>query len=187
MEYSENMQLLEFFASVIESLAWPLVTGYCVYILRIPLGKLLERVSKLKYGELEAEFQERLSRIEPITNDTALIKQEEHSSKVALEDLPEISPRAAVLEAWIIVERAASEFCMAHGLPLTLSYQGLFQLAKKNDLDIDAFQTAFQELRILRNKAVHASDTDITSATAKQYVKTANLVAAELSMRARPA
>ena len=179
------MGIFDFVASLVESLAWPVVVGYCVYILRSPAGKLLDRVSKLKYGELEAEFQERLNKIKPIQDgDTKRITQDEKNiTLVTLEDLSEVSPRAAVLEAWIIVEKATSAFCEANGLPTNLSYQSLFRLAKEKDLDIEAFQAAYQELRFLRNKAVHASDSDITPATAKQYVSTANFIAAELGMR----
>jgi len=92
-----------------------------------------------------------------------------------------------VQEAWIIVEKATSVFCKANGLPFNLSYQGSFRHAKERDLDIDDFQTAYQELRLLRNKAVHATDADITYSTAKQYKKTANFIAAELSMRSHGA
>jgi hypothetical protein len=179
------MDLLDFFASLTDSLAWPVTVLCCVYILRTPAGKLIERVTKLKYGELEAEFQERLNKIENISEDGAKgIKQDLKVASIALEDLSEVSPRAAVLEAWIIVEKATSVFCEANGLPSNVTYQGLFRLAKEKDLDIEAFQTAYQELRLLRNKAVHATDSDITPATAKQYVKTANFIAAEFSMRA---
>ena len=92
------METLEFVASLVESLAWPAVVGYCVYILRAPAGKLLERVSKLKYGELEAEFQERLNNIKSIHDgDTQPILKEENIAAITLEDLTEVSPRAAVI------------------------------------------------------------------------------------------
>lgn len=176
------MDLLEFIASLADSLVWPVTVICSVYILRVPAGKLIERVTKLKYGELEAEFQERLNKIETIPG----IKREQNiaSAAIALEDLSDISPRAAVLEAWIIVEKATSIFCEAHGLPPKIHPNALFRLAKEEKLDIEALEMAYQELRMLRNKAVHAADSDITSITAKQYVKTANFIAAEFSMRA---
>ena len=172
-------------ASLVKSLAWPAVVGYCVYILRTPVGDLLGSVSKLKYGDLEAEFQGTLGRIIHTQNATTqqIEKEEKGAPTVALEDLAEVSPRAAVLEAWIMVEKATVNFCKAHGLPANLSYQGLFRLSKEKELDIEAFQTGYQELRFLRNKAVHATDAEITSETAKQYVKAANFIAAELNMR----
>jgi len=182
------MGILDFFASLVDSLAWPVVVVCCVYILRAPAGKLLGRVSKLKYGELEAEFQERLSKIEPIQGgDTKGIIQEKNITAISLEDLSEVSPRAAVLEAWIIVEKATSAFCEANGLPANPSFQGLFRFAKEKDLNIEPFQTAYQELRLLRNKAAHAYDSDITPTTAKQYIKTANFIAQELGMRTHSA
>jgi hypothetical protein len=180
------MGILEFLASLVESLAWPTILGICIYIFRAQVGKLLERLSKVKYGDLEAEFQERLNNIEPVQNVKKLkIKEEEKNiTTITLEELSVVSPRSAILEAWIKVEKATSEFCEANQLATNPSYQALFQVAKEKDLDIEPFKTAYQELRLLRNKAVHASDSDITSLTAKQYVKTAEFIIAELGMRA---
>ncbi len=178
------MNLLEFFASIVGSLAWPVSVVFCIYILRVPAGKLIERVTKLKYGELEAEFQERLKKIGPISEDGIKeIPKEQSTTSISLEDLIEVSPRAAILEAWIVVEKATLKFCEANGLPLNISNQGLFRLSEEKGLDIDAFQNAYQELRLLRNKAAHATDSDITRVTAKQYVKTAYFIAAELGVR----
>ncbi len=182
------MGLLEFIASLADSFAWPATLVCGIYILRTPAGKLIERVTKLKYGELEAEFQERLNKIEKTSGrDTKEIKQEQNITSISLEELAEVSPRAAVLEAWITVEKAISAFSEANKLPSKVSYQDLFRIAKEKNLDIEAFQTAYQELRLLRNKAVHATDYDITPASAKQYVKTASFIAAEFSMRAHSA
>lgn len=60
-------------------------------------------------------------------------------------------------------------------------------IAREKGLDIDAFQTVHQELRLLRNKAVHVTDSDITSPTARQYVKNANFLADEFNMRVNDA
>lgn len=178
------MSLLEFIASLADSLAWPTTLVGGIYILRAPAGKLIERVTKLKYGELEAEFQERLKKVDKTSGrDTKESKQEQSFTSISLEDLADVSPRAAVLEAWITVEKAISVFCEVNKLHPRASYQDLFFLAKEKNLDIEAFQTAYNELRLLRNKAVHATDYDITSASAKQYVKTASFIAGEFSMR----
>ncbi|EGQ7649851.1 hypothetical protein J4H65_20390 [Vibrio alginolyticus] len=182
------MKILEFIASIIDSLAWPMTILLCTLILREPMGKLLGRVSKFRYGEIEAEFQERLEKLgsfgqsEEIKGDAGTA-----SASVALEDLAETSPRAAVLEAWLKVQKATSSFCTAKGFPRDVSHQGLFRLARERNLDIDAFQTAHQELRLLRNKAVHATDSDITTETALQYIKNANFLADEFNMRANGA
>lgn len=179
------MSILEFFASIINSLAWPVLIGFCVYVLRNPAGKLLERISKFKYRELEAEFREVLDDIKPIearVSDRAKLDRSE-SASIALEDLVDVSPRAAVMEAWILVENATAKFCEAHGLPSRMSHQGLFRLAEEKNLDIAHLQTAYQELRLLRNKAAHATDFEIKPGTAKDYLRAANFIASELGMR----
>ncbi|MEZ9884821.1 hypothetical protein AB4374_13210 [Vibrio splendidus] len=182
------MKDLEFVASIIDSLAWPATVLLCIFILKEPMGNLLGRVSKFKYGEIEAEFQERLEKLVSFEqNEEVKVGDDTVDGSVALEDLAETSPRAAVLEAWLKVEKATRAFCIAKGFPHNMSHQGLFKLARERNLDIDAFQTAHQELRLLRNKAVHATDLDITTATARQYIKNANFLADEFRMRANGA
>lgn len=179
------MSILEFLASIINSLAWPMLVGFCVYILRVPAGKLIARISKFKYGELEAEFREVLDDIKPIeskVSERAQLEQRE-SISIDLEELADVSPRAAVMEAWILVEKATAEFCEAHDLPPRISYQGLFRASKEKNLDIEHLQTAYQEMRLLRNKAAHASDFDIKPGTARDYVRAAYFISSELGMR----
>lgn len=182
------MESFEFWASIIDSLAWPATVILCVLILKVPTGKLLERVSKLKYGEIEAEFQERLDNLGYLEHSEEVkVKSDITEPTVFLEDLAETSPRAAVLEAWLKVQKATNAFCIAKGFPQSTSHQGLFKLARERNLDIDAFQTAYQELRLLRNKAAHATDFDITPSTARMYVKNANFLADEFNIRANGA
>lgn len=179
------MSILEFVASIISSLAWPMLVGFSVYILRAPAGKLIARISKFKYGELEAEFREVLDDIKPIeskVSERAQLEQRE-SVSIDLEELADVSPRAAVMEAWILVEKATVEFCEAHDLPSRISYQGLFRASKEKNLDIEHLQTAYQEMRLLRNKVAHASDFDIKPGTARDYVKAAYFISSELGMR----
>lgn len=182
------MESFEFWASIIDSLAWPGTVILCVLILKVPTGKLLERVSKLKYGEMEAEFQERLGNLGSLEHSEEVkVKSDITEPAVFLEDLAETSPRAAVLEAWLNVQRATNAFCIAKGFPQNTSHQGLFRLARERDLDIEGFQTAYQELKLLRNKAVHATDFDITPSAARMFVKSANFLADEFNMRASDA
>lgn len=178
------MKTLEFVASAIDSLAWPVTVILCILILKEPVGKLLSRVSKFKYGEIEAEFQERLGKLVAFEqSETVKANPDAAEVSVFLEDLAETSPRAAILEAWLKVEKATIAFCVDKGLPQNLSHQGLFKLAREKGFDIDEFQTAHQELRLLRNKAVHVTDSDITPSTARQYVKNAHFLADEFNMR----
>lgn len=178
------MSILEFLASIINALAWPVLVGFCIYILRTPTGKLITRLSKFKYGKLEADFREALDEIKPIESKASeRLLEQRKSVSIDLEDLADASPRAAVMEAWILIEKATAEFCEAHDFPPSISYQGFFRAAKENNLDIEHLQSAYQEMRLLRNKAAHASDFDITPGTARDYVKAAYFISSELGMR----
>ena len=58
------MDWLQFLASIIGSLAWPLALVVIVLILRRQLVDILRRLKRLKYGEAEAEFGEKLEEVE---------------------------------------------------------------------------------------------------------------------------
>ena len=57
------MNLLEFVASIIESLAWPLVFLLAFTLLRQPIKDLLPFLQRLKYKELEVEFNRRVEEV----------------------------------------------------------------------------------------------------------------------------
>ncbi len=54
------MDTLEFIASIIDSLAWPLAIVVLIFILRMPLGKLIPFLERLKFKGLELDFTKRV-------------------------------------------------------------------------------------------------------------------------------
>ena len=176
------MNFLQFLASIIDSLAWPGVTGFGLYVLRKPAGKLLERVSRFKYKDLEAEFRDTLEDIKPPITDAIDVEVIEKSTvnTVSLTELAEVSPRAAIMEAWIKVENATADYCTSKGLDSRISYQGLRRLPQEQKKEIEHILTPYQELRVLRNKAAHASDFELKPESAKEYIDVANYIIQQL-------
>jgi hypothetical protein len=101
------MGWLEFLSSVIESLAWPAAIAFVVYLLRNQIRALLAGLRSLAYGGVRAEFGEHVQEAEIAAEGAELPSELTPGSALSTELWPEISsaPRAAVIEAWLAVER----------------------------------------------------------------------------------
>lgn len=165
-----------FIAAVIKALAWPLTILAILLLVRRPLLRLIPLLRKLKWKELELEFEEKIIELKteaaqalpapPATQQ--LMKQ----SPSRLEQLVEISPRTAIIEAWIQLEHAARR-ALSQRLPDTRVAWSSGQLGEllashslleKNKLEV------YNSLRKLRNQAAHHEDFTIEPRTALDYV-----------------
>ena len=186
------MSWLDFTASVINSVAWPTVMITAVILLRRPLATLLPLLRRLKYKDLEVEFarevqelrEEAEAALPPLpTGAPPRIPEEE-----ALLKLVSVSPRAAVVEAWRVVEGAARRALEARGEPIepgkplsgpqltkTLMYRQVLDHAARSLLD---------RLRMLRNQAVHAEDFSVDVTSAREYLELALALARRLRAEA---
>ena len=166
LRIGEHMDWLQFAASVIDSLAWPAVGLIIVIILRKLLAGLLPLLRKLKYKELEVEFdrevrelrEEAASALPPLpTSVPPPIPAES-----GLLQLASTSPRAAVVEAWLLVEAAALRALEARGIQSEtgrpLSGPQLTRALMHGEILDNAARAVFDRLRMLRNQAVHAQD-----------------------------
>src|SRR5439155_7615824 len=123
------MDWLTFVASITKSLAWPLVVAWIVFLLRRPLRGVLRSLIRLRYKDLEIDFGRDLEALEREVETARLPAPTEARDRAALrapadqlEAIAEVSPRAAVLEAWLLVEhevfRAAERLGVNTAQPL---------------------------------------------------------------------
>ena len=181
------MDTLTFISAIVSSLAWPLVLIAALVILRRPLGQLIPLLQRIKYKDFELEFGRKLDDIkskmelEPVEIPTdELIKSEERIAKLA-----EVSPRAAVLEAWRQLELKLScitqKQAQIQGKTVTkLSVQdAMLRLAASGVLTPSTSGT-LRELRYLRNQSAHAPDFALSVASALEYARVAGQLAAML-------
>jgi len=182
------MDILTFVAEIVKALAWPLATIVIVTIFRRPLTQLLPLLRRVKYGDLEAEFERK---IEEAKSEAAAVLPEVTRKALApsadetrLIQLSEISPRAAVLEAFTGVElaaiSAARKLGMPKAFPRTLTYRALTFLEESGKVD-HQLVTLLRDLRGLRNQAAHAPEFGLTTDAALQYVQIAEAVIGRLN------
>lgn len=182
------MDNLTFISNLITALAWPAATIVIVVLLRGELASLLSRIKKIKHRDSEidlaGEISEAAKDAEKVLNHAATEKtpEEERIGRLA-----EDSPRGAILDSWLSIEEAMSQYAMRHGIESETLHSPphrRIQNIQLHNLDVPTLGHGIIEmldkLRRIRNDAVHRTDADITPAVAKDYAALAVRVKAKL-------
>jgi hypothetical protein len=169
------MDTLTFISEMAKALAWPLTVLIILLIVRNPLTNLIPSLQRLKYGDLELDFGRKVQEL------AAKATSELPSSEGARPSLTEIaylSPRAAVLEAWLELEAAAMDASKRHHLNLTSremrSPLALGQALEKAGILDGKKLEIYHRLRNLRNAAAHAADFAFDPEVAIEYADLAD-------------
>lgn len=184
------MDWLQFIASIIGSLAWPAAMVLVVLLLRRAILRILPRLRRLKYGDVEAEFGEKLEEAEEeiaeLPAPTSLPKKLDHAVQRP-EDVGDFSNNSAVFVAWLSVESAILNLARtANALAPNMPALRAAEILLKRDLIDQATYHAIRDLAALRNIAVHPSEARlITQEEVDRFRGIANKVAAVLEDRQR--
>lgn len=192
------MSTLEFLASIVDSIAWPAAVLVVIVVFRRPLRAMLAGdIKRWKAGPsgLEVEYwNSRLeaARLELETESPQLeLKTADESvpGDGGLEDLRELaalSPRSAVLESFVRIERALSEVLDSAQSPPPPGPSGGLRLARYAGalkLISPATVDSVEGMSVLRNLAAHGADENLDSKRALEYV---DLAEATLYAMAHP-
>jgi hypothetical protein len=183
------MSVLEFISSVFSSLSWPLAVVIAVVVLRRPLRHLLTRLESLKGPGIEATFQRQL---EEAKEEAVLAvegprpsgqqRNREHQAKGEYFDLfqlADLSPRAAIIEAWLRIESTLMQLALRNDVPLDsragfTSY--LIEQLSERGLFSSNLIRPLKRLRNLRNVAVHEGDFELSRESVIDYIQTADFI-----------
>jgi hypothetical protein len=175
------MDLLTFMATIIGALAWPSTVLITLYMLRRPIAELLPGLRRLRYKNLEVDFGKELERIEAVMD--TVEEETEPKDKLPIEAQPEplpktqtelldklaeLSPSAAILESWRNVERTLDFYFTSRGIERPRSGQAILKYFDYDPHFPRQLVSAYQELRLLRNRAVHDRE-DLTPEHAKEF------------------
>ena len=99
--------------------------------------------------------------------------------------LAEVSPRSAILEAWLQVEAAAAEVIRARepesaAKAASMAPLRLGEKLNRHDILTGTQLEIFHQLRALRNKAVHVGDAVFRSDEVAEYIALASSLAAKI-------
>jgi hypothetical protein len=184
------MSWLEFIASLVRALAWPIVVLLIAFIFRKKITELLsERITRLRAGPLELEWERQVSETQaeleeagatpPATNDL---------TDPAMRALAERSPSAAVVEAFAQIEHALRSLATSW-LPDEdtdrLGGLRLARLLQQHDVLPEETVRAVEGLTVLRNLSAHGRAGDLTVERAVEYLALAQAVLFAIDQTAR--
>lgn len=170
------MDTLTFTVEMTKSLGWPTAALAIVLVFRRPLLELLTLVRKVKYKDIEVELAKK-----EISEARELAVQKDGGNYDVLtflelehfKQLADISPRAAITEAWSRLEASIYEVAKVAGIdarPPGMSFSGLLETLKSSGAIDTAILRIIEKMRAIRNKAVHIQTEGLSASDAIDYV-----------------
>ena len=189
------MDWLTFLSSIVNAVAWPATLVVLLVLIREQLPQLAKSLRRLKYKDIEMEFGEaakaianEVQAIMPAAQaDNKIAGQEKEEVKARLEAIAELAPRAAILESWLQVEAAAADVIRQNNLGVLTPYPGPMRLRDslhKGGILNKRQLAIFEQLRTLRNEAVHVPEAEFTKAAVSNYIESSIAIASYLEGRA---
>lgn len=165
------MSWMDFVASLVESLAWPVAAFAIALVFRKQLLTLLENLEEFGWGEARAKFSKRIDKAEQVAeslptplNAPALPASPTEEDR--FEQLLAISPSAAVLDAWNPIEISLRKVAEKHGVPSSryVNPAGWVKELNKAGFLPMSVVTLVNELRKVRNVAAHSDEVTVSDA-----------------------
>lgn len=171
---------MEFLVNLLVGIAWPVAVVWVAYLFKGELRSLLHRMSQLKYKDVEAIFEIGLTEAEAKALSIEhmaphLPQRPEITYKLdSLRRIADVSPRAAIMEAWVLVEEAAGKSGFVQGAAIPRINPHLFveELVRLGKLPKGS-DSLLDQMRKLRNQAAHLPDFSLNQDEADRYLQLA--------------
>jgi hypothetical protein len=171
---------MELIVKLLTGIAWPVAMIWVAYLFKGEIRALLHRMSQLKFKNVEAKFESGLAEAEAKvtviekSTPSALPRPEITSKLEQLRRISDVSPRAAIMEAWVLVEDAAGKSGFVQGATIPRINPHLFvqELVRLGKLPIGS-DSLLDQMRRLRNQASHLSDFSLNQDEADRYLQLA--------------
>jgi hypothetical protein len=165
------VDLLTFIASMFRSLVWPSCILILIIILKRQISELLSRLGTVRYRDLNLIFERGIEGAKKAVPDA---KKLEPFKFHYFEGLAELSPRAALLDAWYGFEAQAMSIVKGLGLvergePIQMAK--LFHVLREGDLINREEEKALIKLRTVRNEAAHAPEVNLSKEQVTEYAE----------------
>lgn len=152
---------------IIDILAWPITTIVVILLLRTPLSELVPTLKKLKYKDLEVEFEREAKNIlAEAERDLPEIPEEkikeEKKEPLILFRKQSTDPVTQVLKSWRDIELNLRKLAERHNIPSGKSIRSLVTSLESNKLITKQTSKIILDLSALRNKVVHTNEHIIT-------------------------
>lgn len=183
------MDELTFIVEIVKALGWPAAAIALVMMLRKEIKALLPLVKRLKAGPVEAEFDREVKELKATVEAQLppVVQPQAVTQRQKLLQLAEINPRSAVIEAWQGVEFAARRFLQFQSASITerelQSPVALLRSLNKYEVLTRDEVALFNDLRSLRNEAVHRSEFVPTYESVLNFIDLAARLQAVIELR----
>lgn len=169
---------------VVELVVWPFTIVVVVGLLRAPLSKLVPTLKRLKYKDLELEFEREASKIlAEVERDLPEPKRSDNVEERG-PDTPRFSriatvPTDLVMCSWSELESVIRDLVGISAYEET-SVRSLVDLLAKSGRVSDETIRAILDLAALRNRVAHAESEVISAGMAHSYANSVRRVKAGL-------
>ncbi len=167
---------MEALITILDITIWPITVLVISLIFKTETKKLITRLTSLKFKGVEANFTNELKQIE---KDAQKIKSNKESVSVTsikeienrLDRLVDISPKAAILEAWSEIEGLGYKVGLTRGTVMPRVFpkaivEYLESTGEFSPLEIKLIE----DLRRLRNSVSHIPDVEISTIDAERFM-----------------
>ncbi|MDX2504177.1 MAG: hypothetical protein QNL62_06850 [Gammaproteobacteria bacterium] len=168
------MDWKQFFSEIISSIAWPVTVGIIAYILKDRLFDLIPRLTRLKHKDTELEFTEAISRIEESIIRSApedSISEDMSSEVDRLNKIAVIAPRAAINQAWYLVDRLIIDMVLGEvDKEKRIKRSEAFKVLTKKGLSKEKVSSVM-ELMNVRDMVAHEAKISLDSEQIESYIE----------------
>lgn len=164
----DEMGVLEFIASIIGSVAWPIAAVIIALAFRKQIAGLLNKIRRFSWGDTSVELAEQLDKVETASQSIPVSDYNPGPPDPTdrFQSLLDISPSAAILDSWTAVERLLRDIGKQHNYDpgiATIPIQIARQL-HRDKLISDSIFEMVRDLRGIRNAAAHERDVNPSDA-----------------------
>jgi hypothetical protein len=148
----------EFFADIIGSAAWPVAVIVIVFLLRVPLSALLGGLRAVRYKEWKLDFGQEVDEVEALAEEAHLPPADvDGEEEVVIDPLAVASPRGAVIEAWVVVERELRALGERHAVDVKRRPpNGILRELRRQEVLPERGAEIVRGLYRIRTSAVHS-------------------------------
>lgn len=169
---------------IIEILAWPATTIIVVLLMRSPLSELIVTLKKLKYKDIELEFEKEANKIladaERDLPEPLKPEQGKKKGPDILFSRSRLDPPVEILESWRNLELKLREISGEPNSRKSVGYI-IRELAKSGKISEETSKVVL-ELSSLRNKVAHTHENAITYKVSSSFTESVSRVLSVLEL-----
>ena len=183
---------MELLVEIIKTIIWPTTVLISVLILRKGILELIPNLKKLKYKDLELDFEKEAIKIQAnIERDVPRI--EHHDEKKPEEcmvseprpmySIKKLSPPAFIISEWEAVEKAILSLSERHNIDADKlkSIRSITTKLRETGIIDGVIEDALLELSAYRNKVSHTSTEIINENMSNTYYESAKIIISYLN------